>query len=193
MDEPARDAAYISRFVPLVINFPACLLLDWSRLAFSVSVLELETLKEAFLSSAEGGVLSRAQLASVFSDVGFGPVPSDRMFDLFDKDGNGSVSSCASSIVPAVGRPNGTPSLARWEHDASEKCVLQTTDYLFYGFSRPLLAIPLAFTANRQRNAELESVVLRSTRALRFCRGLRVVLFCTVFNVGRLPALQGHC
>ncbi|CAM9628981.1 unnamed protein product [Ectocarpus sp. 6 AP-2014] len=55
------------------------------------SVLELETLKKAFLSSAEGGVLSRAQLASVFSDVGFGPVPSDRMFDLFDTDGNGTV------------------------------------------------------------------------------------------------------
>eukprot|EP00752_Nemacystus_decipiens_P012818 g11352.t1 len=55
------------------------------------SVLELETLKGAFLSSAEGGVLSRTQLASVFSDVGFGPVPSDRMFDLFDKDGNGTV------------------------------------------------------------------------------------------------------
>ncbi|CAM9707408.1 unnamed protein product [Scytosiphon promiscuus] len=55
------------------------------------SALELETLKRAFLSSAEGGVLSKAQLSSVFSDVGFGPVPSDRMFDLFDKDGNGTV------------------------------------------------------------------------------------------------------
>lgn len=60
--------------------------------SISVSVLELETLKKAFLSSAEGGVLSRTQLACVFSDVGFGPVPSDRMFDLFDKDGNGTVS-----------------------------------------------------------------------------------------------------
>lgn len=59
----------------------------------AVSALELETLKKAFLASAEGGVLSKAQLSSVFSDVGFGPVPSDRMFDLFDKDGNGTVSS----------------------------------------------------------------------------------------------------
>ncbi len=58
----------------------------------TVSVLELTTLKKAFLSSAVDNVLSRAQLASVFSDVGFGPVPSDRMFDLFDKDGNGTVS-----------------------------------------------------------------------------------------------------
>eukprot|EP00903_Cladosiphon_okamuranus_P009913 g9412.t1 len=55
------------------------------------SVREIETLKKAFLYSADGGVLSRTQLASVFSDVGFGPVPSDRMFDLFDKDGNGTV------------------------------------------------------------------------------------------------------
>ncbi|CAM9934371.1 unnamed protein product [Pylaiella littoralis] len=55
------------------------------------SALELETLKTAFLSSSEGGILSRAQLASVLSDIGFGPVPSDRMFDLFDKDGNGMV------------------------------------------------------------------------------------------------------
>ncbi|CAN0288372.1 unnamed protein product, partial [Hapterophycus canaliculatus] len=54
------------------------------------SALELETLKKAFLASAEGGVLSKAQLSSVFTDVGFGPVPSDRMFDLFDKDGNGT-------------------------------------------------------------------------------------------------------
>ena len=71
---------------------PLPLLFVWPRLNVSVSVLELETLKEAFLSSAEGGVLSRTQLAAVFSDVGFGPVPSDRMFDLFDKDGNGTVS-----------------------------------------------------------------------------------------------------
>lgn len=36
-------------------------------------------------------MLGSAQLASVLSDVGFGPVPFDRMFDLFDADGNGKV------------------------------------------------------------------------------------------------------
>lgn len=57
----------------------------------AVSDLELQTLKQAFDSSAEGGVLSRSQLADVLSDIGFGPVPSDRLFDLFDADGNGEV------------------------------------------------------------------------------------------------------
>lgn len=56
-----------------------------------VSQLELQTLKQAFDSSAEGGVLSRSQLADVLSEIGFGPVPSDRLFDLFDADGNGEV------------------------------------------------------------------------------------------------------
>lgn len=59
----------------------------------AVSELEMETLKTAFHSSAEGGVLGRAQLAAVLRDVGFGPVPSDRLFDLFDVDGNGEVRS----------------------------------------------------------------------------------------------------
>lgn len=36
-------------------------------------------------------MLDREHLASLLSDIGFGPVPSDRMFDLFDKDGNGEV------------------------------------------------------------------------------------------------------
>lgn len=31
------------------------------------------------------------QLAAVLSNIGFGPVPSDRLFDLFDADGNGEV------------------------------------------------------------------------------------------------------
>lgn len=57
----------------------------------AVSASELDSLEKAFLSSAEGGVLGSAQLASVLSDVGFGPVPFDRMFDLFDADGNGKV------------------------------------------------------------------------------------------------------
>ena len=57
----------------------------------TVSEEEEEILKNAFYSSATGEVLSKTQLASALSDVGFGPVPSDRMFDLFDKNGNGEV------------------------------------------------------------------------------------------------------
>lgn len=65
----------------------------------AVSELEMEILKTAFHSSAEGGVLSRAQLAAVLRDVGFGPVPSDRLFDLFDADGNGEVRSLSREEV----------------------------------------------------------------------------------------------
>lgn len=68
-----------------------------------VSEWELDILKKAFYSSAEGGVLSKAQLAAVLSDVGFGPVPSDRMFDLFDKDGNGQVLLCVCLCVCLYG------------------------------------------------------------------------------------------
>lgn len=84
----------------------------------SVSVLELETLKKAFLSSAEGGVLSRTQLASVFSDVGFGPVPSDRMFDLFDKDGNGTVSWLPTSALVDCRSPSDYAERADVDSDA---------------------------------------------------------------------------
>lgn len=74
-------------FCLAICRFHAPLLLS------EVSDSELQSLREAFDASAVGGVLSRAQLAAVLSDIGFGPVPSDRLFDLFDADGNGKVRS----------------------------------------------------------------------------------------------------
>ncbi|CAN0016772.1 unnamed protein product [Choristocarpus tenellus] len=50
-------------------------------------------LKQGFNDAANScGFLSRASFSRVLKDLGFERIPTDRMFHVIDKDGNGQVS-----------------------------------------------------------------------------------------------------